>query len=118
MRLSCAATVRNAWVLLRTDPWVLIASWLLVVLVGGATLGLLSLPLEAGVYVMILRRVREGRKPQVSDAFGLLAPFGRWLQAWLLIVAATVALLVVAALGVGVPPGDSQVPVPVIGSGV
>ena len=99
MRLSCAATVRNAWVLLRTDPWVLIASWLLVVLVGGATLGLLSLPLEAGVYVMILRRVREGRKPQVSDAFGLLAPFGRWLQAWLLIVAATVALLVV----VGVP---------------
>ena len=106
MRLSFAATVRNAWVLLRTDAWVLIVSCLLVALVGGATLGLLSLPLEAGVYVMILRRVREGRKPQISDAFGLLTPFGRWLKAWLLIVAATVVLLVVVG-GVGLAAGDS-----------
>ena len=99
MRTSFGTSLRDAWVLLRTDAWVLIAGWMLVALVGGATFGLLSLPLEAGVYVMILRRVREGRKPRVSDVFGLLTPFARWLKAWLLIVAATVALLVV----VGVP---------------
>jgi hypothetical protein len=110
--MSFGTAVRNAWVLFRSDAWVLIASWFLASFLGGATLGLLSLPLQAGVYAMVLRRVREGRKPQISDTFGLLVPFGRWLKAWLLILAVTVGLIMligvpVIAAAVGLSVGGS-----------
>jgi hypothetical protein len=79
--------VSDGWRLFCLDAWPLIIGALLVALIGNLTLELLGLPLAAGLYLMVLGRVRLGRRPRISGVFAVISPFSRWFWAWLLMIA-------------------------------
>jgi hypothetical protein len=85
MRLG--TVVRDGWRLFCLDFWPLVAAALLAAAIGDVSLGLLALPLQAGLCLMVLGRVRWGRRPAVGDLFAPLSPFGHWLWAWLIVMA-------------------------------
>ena len=61
--------LKDSWAIFVKDWGALIVAALIMVVLGGITLGILAVPLSAGLYLMILRRVREGRKAEVGDVF-------------------------------------------------
>ena len=67
-----------------------LAPLLIAALITGAlsvlTLGILAGPLFAGLYGMVIARVRDGRQPQVGDVFDGLQRFWSYLAAALVLV--------------------------------
>ena len=93
MRLG--TVVRDGWRLFCLDFWPLVCGALFVSLIGSVSMSLLTLPLQAGLCLMVLGRVRWGRRPVVGDLFAVLSPFGRWVWAWLILMGVGLAAAVV-----------------------
>ena len=62
------------------------------------TLGVLSVVLSAGLYNMILRRVREGHKARAGDVFSCFDRLGAYVVAYLLLLVLFAALVLVVGL--------------------
>ena len=79
--------LKDSWTIFVRDWGALVVASLITLVLGGLTLGILYVPLMAGLYLMILRRVREGRPAQVGDVFGCFDRLGAYVVAYLLFLA-------------------------------
>ncbi len=61
------------------DVVVYLVSGLIVALLSMVTLGILGGPLHAGLFLMVLRRMRDDKEPQVGDIFSEVGNLGRWV---------------------------------------
>ena len=95
VRMDVGRVLKDSWVIFAKDWAALIVGALITFVLGAVTLGILAVPLSAGLYLMLLRRVREGRKAEVGDVFGCFDRLGAYLVAYLLLLALG---LVVAAI--------------------
>src|SRR5271169_4422609 len=93
--MDVGRVLKDSWVIFAKDWAALIVGALITFVLGAVTLGILAVPLSAGLYLMLLRRVREGRKAEVGDVFGCFDRLGAYLLAYLLLLAFG---LVVAAI--------------------
>ncbi len=55
-------------------------------LIGAFTLGILGIPVFAGVY-KALRKAQQGGTAEISDLFGEFGNLGKWFKLWLLLIA-------------------------------
>ena len=70
--MDIGRVLKDSWAIFVKDWGALIVAALIMVLLGVVTLGILFVPLSAGLYLMILRRVREGRKAEVATCSAVL----------------------------------------------
>ena len=91
--------LKDSWTIFVRDWVALVVASLITLVLGGLTLGILYVPLLAGIDLMILRRVREGRPAQVGDVFGCFDRLGAYIVAYLLFLA-----FALAAAAVVLPP--------------
>ena len=95
--MDIGRVLKDSWGIFTRDWGVLVLGALLTGILTVVTLGILCLPLCAGLYLMMLGRVRQGRKPEVRDLFACLDRTGAYLLAYLLFVG--IALAFVAVVG-------------------
>jgi hypothetical protein len=87
--------LKDSWTIFVRDWGALVIASLITLVLGSLTLGILYVPLLAGLYLMILRRVREGRPAQVGDVFGCFDRLGAYVVAYLLFLALGLAVAAV-----------------------
>ena len=85
--MDIGRVLKDSWTIFARDWGALVVAALITFVLGVLTLGILSVPLTAGLYLMILRRVREGRQAQVGDVFGCFDRLGAYVVAYLLFLA-------------------------------
>lgn len=85
-RLDVGSVIKHAWRLFVKDLGPLVIAGLITVALSVLTLGVLAGPLTAGLYGMVIARVREGRQPEVGDVFGMLDRFWSFFGACLVLV--------------------------------
>ncbi len=108
----------QAWDMVIGDIWPWVGAMLLMMLVGGVTLGIAGPPLLVGIYMMALKRWR-GEALGASDVF---AGFSRFWSAWgvslLMMLAALVvflpSILVLAVMSMNVNSSDGNQAVAVL----
>lgn len=83
--LDIGLVLKQGWRLFVKDIGPLILSTVVATLLSAVTLGILAGPLFAGLYDMILARVKEGRQPRVGDVFSCLDRFWSFLGAALVL---------------------------------
>jgi hypothetical protein len=93
--MDIGRVLKDSWTIFVRDWGALVVASLITLVLGGLTLGILYVPLLAGVYLMILRRVREGRPAQVGDVFGCFDRLGAYVVAYLLFLALGLAVAAV-----------------------
>jgi len=76
----------DGWKLFVKDAGALIVGALLVALLSVVTIGILAGPMIGGYYLMVSRRVREGRPAEIGDVFSAFDRFGSLFIATLVIV--------------------------------
>ena len=84
--LDIARVLKQAWRLFVDDIGPLIIGALVACILTVLTLGILAGPLAAGLYGMVVGRVRDGRRPEVGDVFGQFHRFGAFFFAALVLV--------------------------------
>ena len=93
--LDIGRVLKDSWAIFAKDWGPLILGALITLLLGIVTLGFLFVPLLAGLYFMVLRRVREGRKAEIRDVFGCFDRLGAYVVAYLLFIAIGLAFVVI-----------------------
>ncbi len=93
--------LKDSWAIFVKDWVVLIVAALITVVLSIFTLFILTIPLIAGLYLMIVRRVREGRKAEVGDVFGCFDRIGAYLLAFLVFLGIALCFAVVIGLPLG-----------------
>ena len=96
--MDIGRVLKDSWAIFVKDWGALIVAALITTVLGVITLGILAVPLSAGLYLMILRRVREGRKAEVGDVFGCFDRFGAFLLAYLLFLGIALVFAVIVGL--------------------
>jgi hypothetical protein len=96
--MDIGRVLKDSWAIFVKDWGALIVAALIMVLLGVVTLGILFVPLSAGLYLMILRRVREGRKAEVGDVFGCFDRLGAYLVAYVLFLGIGLVFAVIVGL--------------------
>ena len=90
--------LRNGWELFIRDIGPLIIGGLIAMVLSVLSLFILAGPLFGGLYLMVVRRVREGRPAEFGDVFACFDRFGTLFLAWwcagLLILLGLVLLVV------------------------
>ncbi len=84
--LDIGLALKQAARLFVKDLAPLIIAALITGALGVLTLGILAGPLVAGLYGMVIGRVRDGRQPKVGDVFSGLRRFWSYLAAALVLV--------------------------------
>jgi hypothetical protein len=84
--LDIARVFKQAWRLFVDDIGPLLIGALVACILSVLTLGILAGPLAAGLYGMVVGRVRDGRRPEVGDVFGQFHRFGAFFFAALVLV--------------------------------
>jgi uncharacterized membrane protein len=84
--LDVGLTLKQAWRLFVKDLGPLLIAGLITVALSVLTLGVLAGPLTAGLYAMVMGRVREGRQPEVGEVFDQFDRFWAFLGATLVLV--------------------------------
>ncbi len=84
--LDIGLALKQAMRLFVKDLAPLIIAALIAGLLGVLTLGILAGPLFAGLYGMVIGRVRDGRRPEVGDVFDGLDRFWSYAGAALVLV--------------------------------
>ena len=84
--LDVGLTMKQAWRLFVKDIGPLLISGLITVALSVLTIGILAGPLTAGLYGMVMARVREGRQPEVGEVFNQFDRFWSFLGAALVLV--------------------------------
>jgi hypothetical protein len=97
--MDVGRVLKDSWAIVVKDWGALIVAALIVLVLGAVTLGILAVPLSAGLYLMILRRIREGRKAEIGDVFGCFDRLGAFVVAYLVFL----GIGLVFALVVGLP---------------
>ena len=93
--MDIGRVLKDSWTIFSKDWGALLVGALITLLLGMVTLGVLFIPLLAGLYLMVLRRVREGRKAEVGDVFGCFDRVGAYIVAYLLFLAVVLAFVVI-----------------------
>jgi len=84
-RLDIGQVFRQGWRLFVKDIGPLLVATLIAFLLGAVTLGIMAGPLFAGLYGMVVARVRDGRSPEVGNVFSCLDRFWSYLGAALVL---------------------------------
>lgn len=84
--LDIGLTLRQAWRLFVKDLGPLLIAGLITVALSVLTVGVLAGPLTAGLYAMVMARVREGRQPDIVDVFDQFDRFWAYLGATIVLV--------------------------------
>lgn len=84
-RLDIGQVFKQGWRLFVKDIGPLLVATLIAFLLGAVTLGIMAGPLFAGLYGMVVARVRDGRAPEVGDVFSCLDRFWSYLGAALVL---------------------------------
>ncbi len=84
--LDIGLAFRRAWGLFVKDIAPLLVGGIIAGVLSILTLGILAGPLFAGLYGMVIGRVRDGRQPQVGDVFAGLGRFWSYFAAALVLV--------------------------------
>jgi hypothetical protein len=101
--MDIARVLKDSWVLFKSDWLALIVGSLIAGVLGSLTLGVLAMPLSAAIYLMILRRVREGRPAEIGDVFALMHRFVPLFVAGLLMGLAYFGLFLLWGGSIAVP---------------
>jgi hypothetical protein len=88
-KLDIGAALTNAWHFFVKDIGPLIVGTLIAGLLSIVTLGILAGPLFAGVYSMVIGRVRDGRPAEVGDVFSQMDRFWSFAGGMLFLVVVT-----------------------------
>jgi hypothetical protein len=84
--LDISLVFKQGWRLFVKDIGPLIIGALVVGVLSILTLGILAGPLAAGLYGMVVKRVRDGQQPEVGDVFGQMSRFWAFFAAALVLV--------------------------------
>ena len=84
--LDVGLTMKQAWRLFVKDIGPLLIAGLITVALSVLSIGILAGPLTAGLYGMVMARVREGRQPEVGEVFNQFDRFWSFLGATLVLV--------------------------------
>ena len=95
--MDIGKALKDSWELFAKDALALIVASLITVLLGTLSLGIVLVPLVAGLYLMVMRRVREGRPAEIGDVFACFDRFGAYFVAFLMFLAIGFAFAVVLA---------------------
>jgi uncharacterized membrane protein YvlD (DUF360 family) len=93
-RLDVGKAFKGGWNAFTADIVALLVGALIAGLLSIVTLGILAGPLTAGLYTMVIGRVRDGRPAQIGDVFSCMNRF--WGFLWAAIV--LVVLIALASL--------------------
>ena len=93
-RLDVGLTFKGGWNAFAADIVPLIVGGLIACLLSIITLGILAGPLAAGLYSMVVGRIRDGRPARIGDVFSCMDRF--WGFLWAAIV--LVVLIALASL--------------------
>ncbi|HJW76300.1 MAG TPA: hypothetical protein VJ787_11650, partial [Thermoleophilia bacterium] len=85
-RLDIGLALRRAWGLFIKDLGPLIIGGLIAGVLSILSVGILAGPLFAGLYGMVIGRVRDGREPHVGDVFSGMGRFWSFFAAALVLV--------------------------------
>jgi hypothetical protein len=96
--MDIGRVLKDSWAIFAKDWGALILAALITFALSLVTLGVLSVVLSAGLYNMILRRVREGRKARAGDVFSCFDRLGAYVVAYLLLLALVAALALIVGL--------------------
>ena len=91
-RMDVGAILGESWRIYVRDIVVLVIATLVAGLLTIVTIGILGGAMYAGLYLMVIDRIRDGKTPQVGDVFGCM---DRWVQ----LFGTTLALVIVIAIG-------------------
>ncbi len=85
-RLDVGLAFKGGWNAFTADIVALIVGGLIACLLSIVTLGILAGPLFAGLYNMVIGRIRDGRKAAVGDVFSCMDRFWSFLWAAIVLV--------------------------------
>ena len=83
--LDIGLVFKQAWHLFVKDIGALLIGSLIAGALSILTLGILAGPLAAGLYGMVVKRVRDGQQPAVGDVFGQMRRFWSFFAAALVL---------------------------------
>jgi hypothetical protein len=83
--LDIGQVFKSGWDLFVKDIGALIVGGIVAVVLSMLTLGILAGPLFAGLYGMVVHRVRDGRQAEVGDVFGQMDRFWSFFAAALVL---------------------------------
>jgi len=84
-RLDVGLSFRGGWHAFTADIVPLLVGGLIAGVLSVVTLGILAGPLVAGLYSMIIGRVRDGRRAQIGDVFSCMDRFWSFFAAALVL---------------------------------
>jgi uncharacterized membrane protein YvlD (DUF360 family) len=93
-RLDVGLAFKGGWNAFAADIVPLLVGGLIACLLSIVTLGILAGPLAAGLYSMVIGRIRDGRRAEIGDVFSCMDRF--WSFLWAAIV--LVVLIALASL--------------------
>ena len=93
--MDIGRVLKDSWTIFTKDWGALLVAALIAFVLSIVTFGLLGPALLAGLYLMVLRRVREGRKAEIGDVFGCFDRVGAYVVAYLLFLAIALAFAVI-----------------------
>jgi len=93
-RLDVGLTFKGGWNAFTADIVALIVGALIACILSVVTIGILAGPLTAGLYSMVVGRIRDGRPARIGDVFSCMDRF--WGFLWAAIV--LVVLIALASL--------------------
>jgi uncharacterized membrane protein YvlD (DUF360 family) len=85
-RLDVGLAFKNGWNAFTADIVPLLLGTLIAGLLSVVTLGILAGPLTAGLYSMVIGRIRDGRQAEIGDVFGCMDRFWGFLWAAIVLV--------------------------------
>ena len=95
--MDIGRVLKDSWVIFTKDWGALVVAALIALALSFVTLGILGVALSGGLYLMMLRRVREGRKPEVRDVFACFDRLGAFVLAYLLFLGVGLAFVAVVS---------------------
>jgi hypothetical protein len=87
-RLDVGLTFKGGWNAFTADIVPLLIGGLIACILSIITLGILAGPLAAGLYSMVVRRIRDGRPAAIGDVFSCMHRFWSFFGAAVLLVLA------------------------------
>ncbi|MBE0528996.1 MAG: hypothetical protein IH629_07325 [Thermoleophilia bacterium] len=85
-RLDVGLTFKGAWNAFTADIVALVVGALIACILSVVTIGILAGPLAAGLYSMVVGRIRDGRPARIGDVFSCMDRFWGFLWAAIVLV--------------------------------
>ena len=85
-RIDLALAFKGGWRVFAADIVPLLLGGLITLVLSVVTLGIMAGPLVAGLYKMVVGRVRDGKPAEISDLFDCMERFGAFFAAALVLI--------------------------------